>query len=211
MKRVVIMIGVALLVAQAAFAEPPRWWIALHGAYLSARELAQVTFPQQLPSASPAPLTPSPMPNVGPSIGPDLGVVVAPTGAFKYQPSVIISAGGGFASPNGKFAYYSISKATGIQNTYLTAAQEYTIVKGHVESCTLAGASKPIYEFGWLDIGLTGLAGGCSSTSGQAAVAGSGQVFALVHFGKSPLGIVITALKNNTGGYKVTLAPSWGK
>jgi len=201
MKRLV-SIGVALLLAQSAFAEAPRWWVALHGAYLSARELAQVTFPQPPPAASAA----QPQAAI-----PDVSAVMAPTGAFKYQPSVIISAGGGFASPNGKFAYYSISKATGIQNTYLTAAQEYTIVKGQVQSCTLAGASKPIYEFGWLDIGLTGLAGGCSSTDGKASVAGSGQVFGLLHFGKSPLGIVVTALKNNTGGYKVTLAPSWGK
>ena len=183
MKRLVI-IGVALLLA------------------LAAPALSQVTFPQ----APPATAVPLPVP-----APPGVGAILAPAGAFKYQPDVIISAGGGFASPNGKFAYYSISKATGVQNTYLTAAQEYTIVKGQVQSCTLAGASKPIYEFGWMDIGLTGLAGGCSSTSGQTGAAASGQAFALLHFGRSPFGMVITALKNNTGGYKVTLAPSWSK
>lgn len=202
MKRHFVSIGVALLVAMPAYAEVPAWWASLHGAHLTQRELAQVTFPAapaQVPASANQPVSAVDIP------------LPPPSGSIKYQPSVIISGGGGFASPSGKFAYYSISKATGVQNTYLTAAQEYTLVKGEIQSCTLAGASKPVYEFGWLDIGLTGLAGGCSSTDGKASVAGSGQVFALLHFGKSPFGMVVTALKNNTGGYKVTLAPSWGK
>lgn len=134
--------------------------------------------------------------------------VAAP--ATPYTPSVLVTGGGGFASPNGKFAYESVSKLIGPQSTYLTEAQEFTIVKGQVESCTFAGASKSLYQWSFLTIGLTGLAGGCNSTSGSSAMAGSGQGFALVRFGKSPWGVVFSAMKNTTGGFKVTAGMSWG-
>lgn len=151
-------------------------------------------------TCSPAPVVTTPVAVPGP-----LPVISTP---ITYAPNVLVSAGGGFSSPSGKFAYYSISKATGVQNTYLTAAQEYTISKGKVQSCTLAGVSKPIYQFGALMIGITGLGGGCD-TNGNVRPAASAQAFLLVH--KGAWGGVLTGMKNSDSGYKLTFAPTWGK
>ena len=130
-----------------------------------------------------------------------LGVAQTPQEPPKY----ILSGGGGFASPNGKFAYVSESSLILPQGTYATVSQEYTLIKGAVQSCTFAGISKPIYQWSLLTIGLTGLGGGCTSSSGDTAGAGSGQGFLHVKWGHLPFGNVITAAKNSNTGFKVTL------
>ncbi len=61
------------------------------------------------------------------------------------------------------------------QQTYATVALEYTLVKGQVQSCTLAGLTKPMYQLSVITLGLTGLGGGCTGTNGKASAAGSGQ------------------------------------
>lgn len=216
MKQIASILAL-LLFALPAFSAPA-WWTALHGQYLTEQELAQVTFPQapvSQPVATPVTAscpagfvcTPNP-PKVAAPVTVSIPI---PSSPISYSPSVLVTGGGGFASPNGKFAYGSISTQTGPQSTYLTAAQEFTMVKGQVQSCTLGGLSKSIYQFGPALIGLTGLAGGCNSTSGTASVAASGQGFLLFRFRKTPYSVVITALKNTTGGFKVTAGMGWGK
>lgn len=137
--------------------------------------------------------------------------IAAPSRAqAAYTPNVLVTGGGGFASPNGKFGFESISKLTGPQDTYLTQVQEFTIAKGQVETCSFIGATKSLYRWSFVTIGLTGVGGGCNSTTGSSAPAGSGQGFALVRIRKSPFGLVFTALKNTSGGYKITAGMSWG-
>lgn len=126
-------------------------------------------------------------------------------------PKVLITGGAGFASPNGKFAYASESSLLLPQNTYTTIAWEDTIIKGQVQSCTLAGVSKPLYQFGWTTVGLTGLGGGCTSTTGAATGTMSGQAFLHVGFGTKPWGVVFTAVKNSSGGFKATIGLAWSQ
>ncbi len=120
-------------------------------------------------------------------------------------PKYIVTAGGGFASPNGKFAYISESSMVLPQQTYATVSQEYTLIKGQVQSCTFAGLTKPMYQFSVVTVGLTGLGGGCTSSSGETSGAGSAQGFLHIRWGKLPLGNVVTVMKNSNSGFKVTL------
>lgn len=144
----------------------------------------------QAPPADPAPL---PLP--------------APT----MLPKFFVSAGGGFAEPSGKFAYMSESTLVLPQQTYATVAQEYTLVKGQVQSCTFGGLSKPLYQLWIVTAGITGLGGGCTSSSGDTAPAGSGQVFLNIPWGPLPVGNIITFRKNTNTGWKVTLGFSFGR
>ncbi len=162
---------------------------------------------------APAPPVPPPAPKAeAPITAPPISSVpqFIPASPITYSPNILVSAGGGFASPNGKFGYYSISKAIG-QNSYATMAQQYTIVKGKIQNCALAGLSKEMYEFGPLVLGITGLGGGCEGFSGDATAAANAQAYAHFHFGKSAWGAVLTVMKTTNPGYQVTLAPTWGK
>lgn len=137
--------------------------------------------------------------------------VVIPLPAPTMLPTTFVSGGGGFASPSGKFAYASISTLALPQQTYATGVVEYTLVKGQVETCTFGGVSKPMYQVSFITAGLTGLGGGCNSTNGNSAVAGSGQIFLYFRWGKLPLGNVLTFMKNTNSGFKVTLGFSLSK
>ena len=150
---------------------------------------AQQTSPAQTPTAAPVPLS---LTNV------------------TYLPKLVITGGGGFASPNGKFGYVSESSYIGA-GTYATVAIEDTITKGVVQQCTLAGITKPIYQVNILTAGLTGLGGGCTSTAGTSTAAGAGQAFLDVQWGRLPLGNVVTVMKLTTGGYKLTIGFRWAK
>ena len=128
-----------------------------------------------------------------------------------WLPKFIVTGGGGFTSPNGKFVYGSESNYLG-SGTYTTVAVEETLVSGKFESCTLAGITKSMYQYSYFTVGLTGLGGDCVATTGTAAVAGSGQGFLDVRFGKTPFGLTLTGTKNtNGGGVKVTLAFRWAQ
>lgn len=135
-----------------------------------------------------------------------LAFVLAPLSAqsLSWTPKYIVTGGGGFASPSGKFAYASESTYVG-QGTYATVAQEYTTLHGQVESCTFGGASKLLYQWSLVTVGLTGLGGGCQSTNGSAGGAASGQGFLDVRWGKLPFGNTITAEKTSVGGFKITV------
>lgn len=126
-------------------------------------------------------------------------------------PKVVLSTGGGFASPGGAFSYISESSLVLPQGTYATVSQEYTLLHGQVQSCTFAGVSKPMYQFSVFTIGVTGLGGGCTSSSGATNGAGSGQGFLHIRWGKLAFGNILTASKNTVGGYKVTLGFSWSQ
>jgi len=129
----------------------------------------------------------------------------SPAPQASTLPKIVLTAGGGFASPNGKFAYVSESSLVLPQGTYATISQEYTIIKGVVQSCTFAGATKPMYQFSVVTVGLTGLGGGCTSSAGDTSGAGSAQGFLFIKWGHLPFGNVITAMKNSNTGFKVTL------
>lgn len=145
--------------------------------------------------------------SLGAQTGPAPLGIPAPTDLPKY----ILTAGGGYASPGGKFAYTSASALVLPQQTYTTVAQEYTLIKGQVQSCTFAGLTKPIYQLSIITIGLTGLGGGCNSTDGATSAAGSGQGFAYIRWGKLPIGSVVTVMKNTDSGWKATLGFSWSQ
>lgn len=175
------------------------------------KALASITFLVLVPlAAQTAPATPPALtPEQIKAIQGTLAVsdIPAPT----MLPKTFVSAGAGYASPGGSFAYVSFSTLMLPQNTYLTTAQEYTMQKGQVQSCTFAGVSKPLYQLSVLTIGLTGLGGGCNSTNGDSAPAGSGQGFLDAKWGKLPISSLITVMKNTTGGWKATIGFSWGK
>ena len=157
--------------------------------FCCAMATAQQTSPAQSPTA--APVQPS-LTNV------------------TFLPKLVVTGGGGFASPNGKFGYVSESTYVGA-GTYATVAIEDTIVKGNVESCTLAGVTKPLYQLSVFTAGLTGLGGGCTSTAGTSTATGAGQAFLDVQWGKLPLGNTITVMKLTTGSFKVTIGFRWAK
>lgn len=150
------------------------------------------------------------------AVAPVAQQVAASVSKIDYLPKWYVSVGAGGMAPGhgGTFAYQSVSGLLG-RNTYGTTAQEYTISAGHVQSCTLAGISLVAYQFGRLSIGMTGLGGGCGSTSGASAAAAEAQGFASVHLGKSPFSIVGTGRKTFTTdgrqAVKVTLGVSYGK
>lgn len=139
----------------------------------------------------------------------------APTSNITYLPKLYGSVGGGAVIPGkGRFAYESISLFLG-QETYATSVQEFTITNGTVQTCTMAGVSKVAYQFGFISIGITGLAGGCNSTSGSSGGAGAAQGFASFHLGKTGFSVVATGDKTFTAdgrqGVKATLGVSYGK
>jgi len=128
-----------------------------------------------------------------------------PIGA-AVLPNLVISGGGGFASPNGKFAYASVSKLLDAA-TYSTSAQEYSLVGKTVQSCTLTGLSKMLYTFGAMTAGITGMGGGCAAGS----AIGEAQGFLDIRYRQSNWGVAVTAMKTTNGGFKVTIAPRWAK
>lgn len=121
-----------------------------------------------------------------------------------------VSAGGGAVVPGhgGKFFYWSVSRYLG-QQTYATVATEYTIQKGAVVTCPLAGVSKVLYTLGPVTVGLTGLGGACDANS-----AANAQGFVNFHV-KGLFYLVLTGQKTYTAASKAafqfTLAPGWGK
>jgi len=193
MKRLV-SIGVALLFALPAAAQRPAWWTALHGSYLTAGELAQVTFPQ----ATTAPVQQS-VPITVPAVGAAVQAIAQPIAAaasdIAYLPKWYGSLGAGAVVPgSGKFAYEAIAAYIGAQ-TYATTVNEFNIVKGQVQSCAMGGLSKILYEFGPLSIGTTGLAGGCTATSTSGGAAGAVQPFLSWHIGHSGVSLLATGDK----------------
>lgn len=203
MKRSVITAAL-LLFALPAFSAPA-WWTALHGQYLTEQEVAQVTFPQapvSQPVATAVPVkaaTASPAP-----------ASIPLTTNVTWFPKTIIGGGGGFSSPNGKFAVASESSYIGA-GTYSTVAIEDVIVKGKIQSCTLAGITKPLYQLGPFTAGLTGLGGACQAPTGSADAAGSGQAFVDIRWGKLNWGNTIAVTKNTSDGWKVVLVFRWAQ
>jgi hypothetical protein len=126
-------------------------------------------------------------------------------------PTTIYSAGGGFASPNGKFAYASVSRLALPQQTYVTGAIEYTMINGTIQTCPLGGFTKPIYQLSIVTVGMTGLGGVCTNPEGKNTAAGSGQAFAYIRWGKLPIANVVTVMKNTDTGFKVTLGFAFGQ
>jgi len=133
------------------------------------------------------------------------GPPTQPAASISWTPKTVVTAGGGYSSPNGKFAYYSESHYVS-QGTYGTIAIEEEIIGGKVVQCALGGATKLLYQFGLFTLGMTGLGGGCGS-----AVAGSGQGFLDVRWGKLAYGNTVTVTKNTSGGWKVTLGFRWAQ
>jgi len=94
------------------------------------------------------------------------------------------------------------------QNTYLTAAQEYTLIGNGVQSCTLAGATHVTNQWGPVSLGTTGLVGGCQNGS----TAWSAQEFAHYRIKKTNWGVVGSGMINSQShGLKVTVGLQWGK
>jgi len=140
--------------------------------------------------------------------------VVAAASKVTYLPKWYGSVGaGGLTVGKGRFAYESISAYLGAE-TYATTVNEYTMQGGKVTSCTLAGLSKLLYQFGIVSVGTTGLGGGCNSTDGNNGAAGAVQGFASFHV-KGAVSIVLTGDKTFTTdgrqAVKVTLGISYGK
>lgn len=194
-----------LVLALPAFAAPD-WWIALHGSYLTADELAQ-----QVAAVCPAGFDCTPIQQ---AVAPVVAAIAAKSD-ITFLPKFYGSVGGGAVVPgSGKFAYQAIAAYIG-KNTYATTVQEYTIVGGKITSCTMAGISPVLYQFGFLSIGLTGLGGGCSSSSGSGGMAAATQGFASFRLGHTGISIPITVDKTFTTdgrqGVKATLGVSYGK
>jgi len=145
-----------------------------------------------------------------PTVIPTASVANKPT----YTPQWVGSAGAGATVPgNGKFAYYSISTFIG-QNTYATIANEYTITSKGVQTCSLAGITKDMYEFGHFDAGVTGLGGGCINSNTSAGPTAQVQGFLNYHIKQSHYSITTTARKflldNGNTSIKVTLGVTYG-
>jgi hypothetical protein len=131
-------------------------------------------------------------------------VVVLP--APTMLPSFFVSGGGGYAVPGGKLAYASASSLELPQQTYVTIAVEYTMVKGHLQPCELAGLSKPLYQVGPIVAGLTGLGGSCTGPTGKTTAVGYAQPFVYIPWGPLPVGNIVTFMKNTDGsGWKFSL------
>lgn len=201
MKPPLVSIAALALLGVPAYSAPPAWWAALHGSYLTPQELAQVIIPQ------------APAVNAAPAAVP--AAVALPASGISYLPKFYGSVGGGGTVPGkGRFAYESISAYLG-QETYATTVQEFTLAKGAVQSCTMAGLSKPLYQFGFLTLGITGLGGGCSSTAGTSGAAGAAQGFASFHLARTGFSVVATGDKTFTTdgrqAVKLTLGVAYGK
>ena len=126
------------------------------------------------------------------------------TAGFFYLPLNVVTFGGGFLSPNAKFAYGSFSRYVG-QGFYLTTAQEYSLVNKKIVSCTLAGSTKVLAQYRAITVLITGLGGGC--TDGNAI--GNAQGALDVRNGKTHSGEVFSVQKETAGGYKVTGGLRW--
>lgn len=112
-----------------------------------------------------------------------------------YLPTWVVSAGAGVLTHgSGKLGYDSVSYNVG-QSTYVTAVNEYTLVKGALETCPLAGLTKIMYQFRGVSVGTTGLGGACN-----AAPAGTAQGFVHIRFKQSQWGVALTATKPFTSG-----------
>lgn len=201
MKQISLFLALAL----PAFSAPD-WWVALHGPYLTADELAQ-----QVAAVCPAGFDCTPIQQ---AVAPVVAAIAA-TSNINYLPRWYGSLGGGAVVPgSGKFAYQAIAAYIG-KSTYATTVQEYTIVGGKITSCTMAGISPVLYQFGFLSIGLTGLGGGCNSSSGSSGMAAATQGFASFRIGHTGISIPVTADKTFTTdgrqGVKATFGVSYGK
>jgi hypothetical protein len=135
--------------------------------------------------------------------------------SITYLPKWYGSAGGGTLIPgSSKFAYQAVAVFVG-QASYLTAVTEYTFLKGQVQSCTLGGVSKVLYQFGAFSVGTTGLGGGCSTTTTSGGAAAAVQGFGSFHIGKGGFSVVATGDKTFTTdgrqGAKITLGIAYGK
>ena len=128
-------------------------------------------------------------------------------GAFVNLPDKVITAGGGFLSPNSKFAYGSFSKYLG-QGTYSTTAQEYSLVGKKIVSCTETGLTKALWQYRWVTVLVTGLGGGCT----EGGAIGSAQGAIDIHLRReSPWGAALSVQKETTNGFKLTGGVRWGR
>lgn len=127
-----------------------------------------------------------------------------------YAPQTVVGTGPGFASPNGKFGYLSESSLIG-QATYTTVAQQWTLMRGRAESCTLAGLTKVTNQWGPITVGVTGLGGGCEGMTGSAQMVASGQGFVQVRIRKSAWSMVVTGQKISDSDFKVSAGVQWAK
>lgn len=138
-----------------------------------------------------------------------------PSAPATYLPQYLVTAGGGAVVPGhgAGFAYWSVSRYLG-QQTYATAISEYTMTKGVVLTCPMAGITKVVYQLGPVSFGLTGAGGACSGTNAGASSAASGQAFTAFHI-KGDWSIIATARKtftaSGTDAFKLTLGIGWGK
>jgi hypothetical protein len=135
--------------------------------------------------------------------------------AQTYAPNTLYTAGAGAITKGhgGTFAYWSLSKYIG-QNSYATVISEYTMSKGAVLTCPLAGVSHIAWQGGPVSLGLTGAGGACSGDSNGSQGAASAQGFADFHI-KGAWNIIATARKtftaNGDSAVKLSLGIGYGK
>lgn len=137
--------------------------------------------------------------------------VSAPT----YAPSYFITVGGGDQAPGhgAAFAYWSVSSYVGQQN-YATAITEYSISKGQIITCPLAGISHVLAGAGPASFGMVGAAGACSGTSSGASSAAAAQGFVNYHI-KGAWNVIVSARKtftaNGSTAVRFTIGVGWGR
>lgn len=133
------------------------------------------------------------------------------------EPSQVLSTGAGVQGlgPSQIFGYVSMSQRIASQ-TYTTQIYEATrLAGGKVGTSARAGVSKILWVIGPLWIGLVGDVGVAEGQTGSASGAFSGRAFANFHFGKFPVGAIITAQTMHVAGNpdqnaaKVTIGVSY--
>ena len=126
-----------------------------------------------------------------------------PTAAgVNYHPSTLLGLGGGAVIPNGgAFGYEQVSIYAG-SGTYVTQVNQFSRIGGQLQSCAMAGATKVQYQPGAFSFGLTGLAGACQTTQGNASGAVSAQPFVSWHIKQSPFSLALTGEKTFTASGK---------
>ena len=120
--------------------------------------------------------------------------IPAPTYAPNYY--VTVGAGDQTPGPGAGFAYWSISRYLGEQN-YASVVTEYSMAKGQVITCPLAGVSHAVGGLGPVTFGLVGAGGVCSGSVSGSSSAASAQGFAVFHIAGS-WSIIFTARRTFT-------------
>ena len=127
-------------------------------------------------------------------VPPDIRAAQAPT----YAPNYFVTAGGGDQTPGtgAAFAYWSVSRFLGEQN-WASVITEYSMAKGQVITCPLAGVSHAVGGIGPVTFGLVGAGGACSGSVSGSSSAASAQGFAVFHIAGS-WSIIFTARRTFT-------------